>query len=360
MPSFHVVRESCIDNTFRVQQVKDMFDMSHSKSVEEWNAVLNIDENPWAIGLIVGASGSGKTTLSKEIFPGFYHHTSFDWPENKSFLDGFDDSLSIKDITSSLNSVGFSSPPSWLKPFCVLSNGQKFRAELARCLISKHKQIVFDEFTSVVDRDVAKIGSAAVSKAIRRSENIKFVAVSCHYDIIDWLDPDWVYDVSTNTFEWRLLRQRPKIELSIYETTTETWGIFRKHHYLDTKIHTGAKCFVCTYNDRPVGFTSVLHFPHPSAKNIKRGHRTVVLPDFQGVGIGNKMVESVASFMTRLGYRYTSVTSNIAMIKHRAKSELWKLKSHDRKRGTFNKSTISGKVGTSGKRYTASFEFVGA
>lgn len=360
MQTFHVVKESEIQSSFRVQQIRDMFDLSEKKIREEWLAKFDLEAHNWNIGLIVGASGSGKTTLSKEIFKDYHYHTCFDWPDDKAFIDGFDKNLFIKDITAMLNSVGFSSPPSWLKPFSVLSNGQKFRAELARCLLGQKKEIVFDEFTSVVDRDVAKIGCVAVSKAIRRRDDISFVAVSCHYDIIDWLDPDWVYDVSKNTFTWRLLRQRPEIKLDVHETTAETWKLFKKHHYLDTNIHHSAKCFVCMYNDRPVGFTSFLHFPHPKVKNYKKEHRTVVLPDFQGVGIGNRLVECVASFVLSLGYRYCSVTSNVAMIYHRKKSVNWILKDHNRKNTQSKTSSIPvGGCGTSIKRYTASFEFIG-
>lgn len=91
-------------------------------------------------------------------------------------------------------SVGFGSVPSWLKPYSVLSNGEKVRADLARAMLEKDF-IVFDEFTSVVDRQVAKVASIAIHKAIKRLEK-KFIAISCHYDILEWLEPDWVFDTN--------------------------------------------------------------------------------------------------------------------------------------------------------------------
>lgn len=57
--------------------------------------------------------------------------------------------------------------------------------------ITGKELIVFDEFTSVVDREIAKIASFAISKSIKRS-NKQFVAVTCHYDVEDWLEPDRV------------------------------------------------------------------------------------------------------------------------------------------------------------------------
>lgn len=105
----------------------------------------------------------------------------------------------INDITMVFTSVGFSSPPSWLKPYYVLSNGEKMRVDLARNILDEKELIVFDEFTSVVNREVAKTCSFAISKAIRKS-NKKFVAVACHYDIAEWLEPDWIYNTDSKEF----------------------------------------------------------------------------------------------------------------------------------------------------------------
>jgi ABC-type Mn2+/Zn2+ transport system ATPase subunit len=106
----------------------------------------------------------------------------YEWDGGKSIIDNFPASANIKDISKALSSVGFSSPPNWLRPFHVLSNGEKFRAEIARLLIDDERYpdlVVLDEFTSVVDRTVAKASSAAVSRYVRNSKK-KFVAVSCH------------------------------------------------------------------------------------------------------------------------------------------------------------------------------------
>ena len=89
--------------------------------------------------------------------------------------------------------VGFASPPDWPKAYSCLSQGEKMRVDIARALCLNQELIVFDEFTSVVDREVAKIASFAISKAIRRDKTKQFIAVTCHYDVIDWLEPDWVF-----------------------------------------------------------------------------------------------------------------------------------------------------------------------
>jgi energy-coupling factor transporter ATP-binding protein EcfA2 len=359
MPTCHIVRETKITESFRVSQIRGMFDYQNATIRHEWNSNLPIDDHPWSIGLIVGPSGSGKTTLAKEAFPNFRFHEGFKWENTKSVVDCFPDKIDTKTIVGTMNAVGFSSPPHWLKPFAHLSNGQKFRVELARSIIENTGGVVFDEFTSVVDRDVAKIGCVAISKAIRKREMPPFVAVACHYDIIDWLDPDWVFDVGTQQFEWRLRRRRPKIIIDVRKAPTSAWRIFREHHYLDHQINQAAQCYVATWNEKPVAFCSILHFPHPSCPRFKREHRTVVLPDFQGVGIGNRLSEFVASIYKKAGYRFISTTSAPSMIIHRSNSKKWRCHRFGRV-GKIGKSS-SIKIGTSlsTKRISAGFEYIG-
>jgi ABC-type polar amino acid transport system ATPase subunit/GNAT superfamily N-acetyltransferase len=356
MPVAHILRRSPIASSFRVEQVRGMFDVPHKTEIRhEWNVDLPIDAKPWLIGLIVGASGSGKTTIAGEVFKDAHIHSGFDWSE-QSILDNFPAECQTKEVVECLSSVGLSSPPHWLKRFAHLSNGQKFRVELARLLLSGHKRVVFDEFSSVVDRDVAKICSATLAKTIRRRLCPQLVAVSCHFDVIDWLQPDWIFDVDANRFEWRELRRRPEIQLSVYQTDVSTWRVFRGHHYLSADIHKASKCYVATWNDRPVAFSSAIHFVHPKVKSCKREHRTVVLPDYQGVGIGNALSEFVAARYVKGGFRFISTTSHPAMIRHRMKSSKWKtLRKPSRVSVPGESSTM--KSSHSPNRITASFEF---
>lgn len=357
MPTIDIIKKFKIPESFRVQQIRGMFDYQHKEVKHHWKSELPVEKKKWDIGLIVGPSGSGKTTLAKEAFSNMRFHESFEWSSKNVMVDDFESDLDIKQITSMLNSVGLSSPPSWLKPFHVLSNGQQFRTELARCILNNKTGVIFDEFTSVVDRDVAKISCAAISKTLRRKKSPPFVAVSCHYDIIDWLQPDWVFDVGTQQFNWRERTPRPEIHIDVYKTTTESWEIFRTHHYLDHNIHKAAQCYIAMFNDKAVGFASVLHFPHSSSKFMKREHRTVVLPDFQGVGIGNKLSELVADFYTRQGFKFYSTTSAPAMIWHRKKSKNWITVRFGRVK-PISKTGITRLKANSKNRVTASFKYI--
>jgi ABC-type ATPase with predicted acetyltransferase domain len=80
--------------------------------------------------------------------------------------------------------------------------------DIARALCLDRDLIVFDEFTSVVDREIAKVSAFAIAKAVRRSKK-QFIAVTCHYDVVDWLEPDWVLCTDTMEFTRKKESGRP-------------------------------------------------------------------------------------------------------------------------------------------------------
>lgn len=217
MPDFDIVRESPASTSFRAASVKGQFDLESEHAVERFSGTLPIEDLDWSVGVIYGASGTGKSTIAKELFPDAYFR-GFDY-SGASVLDDMPGGSDVRTICQTFNSVGFSSPPSWLKPYDVLSNGEKMRVDLARCILSGQELIVFDEFTSVVDRTVAQIGSFALQKAIRRS-GMRFIAVSCHSDILDWLEPDWTF--CTDTFEFDSGKKKDRRSRSTFATSAVT------------------------------------------------------------------------------------------------------------------------------------------
>jgi ABC-type lipoprotein export system ATPase subunit len=349
-------RTTTVERTPRVMQMEGMFDVPPSERSDfSIAADLPLDDQPWQIGLIVGPSGSGKSTVLSENF-GIPQRN--EWPATKSVADGFPARMALSEITGALSSVGFSSPPSWMRPYSTLSNGEQFRADLARTLIEAPDLAVVDEFTSVVDRTVAKIASASVAKHVRRGSK-KLVVASCHYDVIDWLTPDWVFDTSDGTFRWECL-QRPSIEVEVYRTTTEAWSTFHRYHYLTADINRSAQCFVGLIEGHPAVFSSYLNFPHPRIPHAKRMHRTVCLPDFQGVGLGTRMQDLVASFAKASGARVFTSHSHPASNAHCARSPLWNMTAKPRMvpRQGRTSTLQQGMVGSFG-RMIASFEYVG-
>jgi len=183
MPSFDVVVSCPVHDSFRVQQVAGMFDVPLAeKSSERFQVELPTDADDWQIGLIVGPSGSGKSTVARHAFRQELYQAA-DWPRDRAVVDCFGD-LPVRRVVELFTAVGFGSPPSWIKPYHVLSCGEQFRCELAKALGARGEAlgnatsafqlapsaslVVFDEFTSVVDRTVAKVCSAAIAKGIYR------------------------------------------------------------------------------------------------------------------------------------------------------------------------------------------------
>ncbi len=124
MPRANILIQSPIRPSFRVEQVRGMFDVPAAATVDHRMHVdLPIEDFDWQIGLIVGPSGSGKTTIGERLFPDAYFHRGYQWPDEAAVVDGFPARLDGRAITAALSSVGFSSPPHWLKRYSHLSNG---------------------------------------------------------------------------------------------------------------------------------------------------------------------------------------------------------------------------------------------
>lgn len=355
MPTFDIIKTAEPKKTFRVASIMGKFDLESNQIKEHFAGNIDIKDN-WQIGLIVGKSGSGKTTIAKQLFPESYI-TNFEYSA-ETILDDMPKECSVEDITKAFNSVGFSSPPSWLKPYAVLSNGEKMRVDLARAILSEQNLFVFDEFTSVVDRNVAQIGSFAMQKAIRKTSK-QFIAVTCHYDVEDWLLPDWVFDTDSMTFRNcdGQKKNRPDIKFEIFQTNDKSiWKVFAKHHYLSHTHNNAATVFTAFINDQLCGICSVLHFPHPSAKNIKKVHRLVILPDYQGLSIGIRFLNEIGRYYIKNGWRFTIVTSSPSLMFGLKKDKNWKCKHFGRM--TKHGGLKDTKGNNSSNRLTTSWELI--
>ena len=354
MPSVDVTVSCPVFDSFRVQQVAGMFDVPVAeRATERFHVEMPELGDDWKIGLIVGPSGSGKSTIAREVF-GDRLYRRREWPRDRAVIDCLGE-RPIKEITGLFTAVGFSSPPSWIKPFHVLSGGEQFRCNLVRALIEAEGVVAFDEYTSVVDRNVARIGSAAIAKGIRGGWiHSRLAAVTCHYDVIEWLQPDWVLDMATATFTRRCL-QRPPIRLEIFRCRRRAWRMFARHHYLSGSLSTAARCFIALWEGVAVAFCATVSLI--GRKGRWRISRIVTLPDFQGVGIGTRVAEAVAELHRREGHRLNITASHPAVIAHCRRSPRWRAVSV-KKTGTGRTRFIKGYRSSAG-RAVVSFEYMG-
>lgn len=342
--------------SIRARQVCGMFDCPPTnRQSRAWRIAYEGDDRPWKVGLIVGPSGSGKSTIAKELFG---NPIAIEW-DGATVVDSFEANRSVEEITNALGSVGFSTIPAWIRPYSVLSNGEKFRADMARAMLCDRQLVLIDEFTSVVDRQVAKIVSNSIAKWARRQDEKQFVAVSCHSDIVDWLQPDWVIEADTQQFTWRSLRQRPSLSIEVARISRDAWKVFKDYHYLTGELNSAAQCFGLWVEGKLASFLGVLHRPHNVVRNLKVVSRIVTLPDFQGLGLAFRLLETVASAYKSLGFRFRNYPTHPQFVRaHRADN--WACLRTGGKRTSKQRPT--GTVGSTitNQRPCSVFEYVGS
>lgn len=295
------IAHECPDfGSYRAARVKSLFNIEDATRFE-LEADLPIDDGNWQVGLIVGPSGSGKTSLGARIFGSKAALRRPAWPAEKPIIDAISPSGSFDEATAALAAVGLGSVPAWVRPYRLLSNGEQFRADLARIICDRPAQVVIDEFTSVVDRQIAKIGALAFSKAWRRTGG-RAVLLSCHYDIVEWLDPDWVFDTGSGAFTRRGHRRRPSIELEIRQTDWSWWRFFEPHHYLKLPKMIAATCYVGFVGGEPVAHAA---FSTRPGLTEARACRLVVMPEWQGAGVGIRFLNTICAKWRRGENRYS-------------------------------------------------------
>lgn len=351
--------QSPVSDSVRARQLEAMFDVPRAEATSRsWHGALPLDEHPWSVGLIVGPSGAGKTTIADNVFG---VPMALPWSQ-PNVVDDFAPGINLEDIASVCQAVGFNTIPAWMRPFSVLSTGERFRVELARRLLETPGDhvIVVDEFTSVVDRQVAQIGSHAVQKWVRRHGR-RFVGVSCHYDIIDWLQPDWTLEPATMTFRWRSVQPRPQLDVTIGRVPYAAWQLFAPFHYLTAELNRTAACYVAFVGDEPAAFAGILHRPHPRVRNVKGCSRLVTLPDWQGLGLAFVLIDAVAGAYRALNYRMHTYPAHPALVHAFDRSALWALVKRASAANVSNRRTRGTNIGewTQGSRPMTTFEYAG-
>lgn len=314
-------------NSYRAARVKSLFNAESGCNFDL--EIDNVDlSGDWNIGVVVGPSGSGKTSIGRQIFGEnkIYDYTQ-GWSPDKPIIDDIAPNGDFNEVTAALANVGLGSVPSWLRPFRVLSNGEQFRAGLAKIVCEKPDEIVIDEFTSVIDRQIARIGSQAFQKAWRRGNpKGKVVLLTPHYDILDWIQPDWVIDTKTKTFVRGLLRQRPKINLDIWQVDRSYWKFYKPHYYLDLPEPVAAMHFIGTVDGELA--CHIVVAPRFEVHGY-RATRLVTMPEWQGAGVGSKFLNFIAQYHLdgngRGGHKYVTYfhTSHPQLCAYLRHSQKW-------------------------------------
>ncbi len=306
MQTIHILKESTITNSFNNDCIKSIFDITQDKVIYEKEHKLYYDEiQDWNIGVIYGNSGSGKTLLGKEIAKreNIPIIEFLEWDNSKNIIENFNsDNLNL--ILEYLSNVGLNTQPSYLKPYSVLSNGEKMRVNIARALF-ENDYLILDEFSSVVDRDIVKIICKCINKLVMKY-NKKLICISCHKDYFDYLQPQWIYNVDTQEFKKDLLWQRITNKYYITHGNKQDWQLFRCHHYLS---HTLPYCtdifLLLDSKENKIGFIGFKTLLNKAL--VKQVARLVILPDYQGIGLGNVFLTKTCAIIKRKYPKYNVI-----------------------------------------------------
>jgi len=364
MQNFELILSSPVAKSFRATKAANSLDIdSEKKSIHTFKIEADI-KSKFNIGLIVGASGSGKTTLAKHIWGEECFKEILDLKQ--PVIDQFPDSYNYDDCAAMLCGVGLTSVPCWIRPAYTLSNGQRTRAECALQMAKQNDEmIIIDEWTSVVDRTVAKVMSHCIQKHARK-HNKNIILLSCHYDVIEWLNPDWVIDANKQEYLdrrllWRDFKRTEQLEFDIKEINKNTWKYFSKYHYLSDNLPGGLiKTFGLFQSHNQIGFVCYANYVPHRANTVMQMHmnRIVIHPDYCGFGLGIKFINKTSEFIQSLGYDVRSKFSSTPVYLAMKQESRWRLMSVDRKTHTTTGKLMQRKKGFRQDIKTYSFRFV--
>lgn len=327
-----VVLQSPISDNFRCKMACDALDIDiKKKSVHRlFIEHINIPDK-WNVALIYGASGSGKTTLAKKLFGEDVFKAVLD--ENEPIINQLPKEYTYDECAAILSGIGLNSVPCWVRPVKTLSNGQRARAEAALLMVQNNGIINIDEWTSVVDRTVAKAMSFCIQKFARK-HNKQIILLSCHYDVLEWLLPDWLIDCNEQKFYLRegedfFFTRREQLVFTIRKIGRDTWKYFSKYHYLSERLP-GGQIFLygLFHEEKQIGFQCFANYTPPvkGKPKIFHSNRTVVHPDYQGLGLGIKLInESTRVFKKdNPSFRIMAKFSAVPVFKAMIRQKEWK------------------------------------
>jgi ABC-type ATPase with predicted acetyltransferase domain len=192
-----IILESKIENDNYTQFLYDNYDIQNrEKTVTEVpipskEDMEEMNKDDWNILLICGKSGSGKSTILNEVY-GTSKPIMYDY--SKCVISQFP-RLTEEEVCDLLSSMGLASVPTWLRKPQELSNGERARLDIAKAIYDANGGVVLlDEYTSVVNRAAAKSMSHALQRYARQ-KGLKIIIASCHFDIVEWLQPDYMFNL---------------------------------------------------------------------------------------------------------------------------------------------------------------------
>ncbi len=283
---------------------------------------------PGQILAIVGPSGSGKTTWLKTHYQ---HQPNFDFHGLTTcpLLDLWQPTLNRSQAALLLIQAGLNSARTWLRPASTLSNGEYQRLLLAHRILNTQDPITIDELGAGLPELHAQLLAASLQKTLRR-QNRAAVITTHSFDVAMNLNPNWILNLPEGNLSTTIPTIQTRYNFNCFRCPSNTWQTFAPHHYLSSDLRPGASCWLLTMEGHPAGFTAWIQYPH-RRKVTWHEHRTVVLPDFQGAGLGSWLVQLVASALAATQRTVASTAGHPAVLIHRINDPNWRQTRHNQK-----------------------------
>jgi len=287
---------------------------------------LDLDLRPGTITLVTGPSGAGKSLLLAEIarrFPTAREVSRVPFPLDVAVVDAVAPTRAVDEAMSLLTACGLGEPMLWIRRFDRLSEGEQFRARLARAISLHERQsgagpLLVDEFGAVLHRRLAKAVAFNLRKLVRRRRLVLVVATA-QEDLKRDLAPDTVVRLgegaarveSNKPSRGRLtfsLARRLRIERG----SLRDYAAFASMHYRK-RDNLGFIDRVFVMREGPGGpLLGIVVYGRPAlelslrnratggrfVRNAKRLNREVrvlkrlvIHPDVRGCGLGRRLVE---------------------------------------------------------------------
>ncbi|AUO14631.1 hypothetical protein [Priestia megaterium] len=307
--------------------IKSAFGLTNQTLVR--TIIDNIDVFVEGITYVTGYSGTGKSTLLKSVSKKM-NNSSYLSPPQETGIPIID--LMGEDISKSmgfLNYVGLGEAYVYLTPYSNLSDGQKFRFQLAYALIKEPEFLIIDEFLSNVDRISAKIVSFNFQKICRKMK-VKAIIATTHEDLIEAIAPDQLIRLDFNgKYHLEYKPVHPRIaELDSLQASIGTIADYESlkcYHYADNMPtieiadQYNVEAYTVKYKNNCIAI-AMLQSPYPKDwndipyfrdinQNILISNGTIVHPSFRGAGLTKKIYEFAHADIFKKGIKCISAHS---------------------------------------------------
>ena len=307
---------------------------------------LDVPLGPGRITAFVGPSGSGKTTALGAIeaqYPKAHNVERIGFPNDRPIIDCIAPSGALDEALHCLSLCGLGEPRLWLREYAALSEGERFRARIARAVgaIANRQDnapLLIDAFGDSLHRRAARALAYNVRRLTTR-RRLNVVVATCHHDVLADLQPDNLITLTHRADQagirehaprwrpfslWRNLKIEPgrKIDYarfaSMHYRTTAELGFVDKVFVLRQR-NSAELLGIVVYAYPPAGlalrnratksrFVNNLELLNQQVRIIKR---LVVHPDLRGCGIAHRFVRRT---LPLVGTRYIECLASMGAV----------------------------------------------